>query len=224
MRVLAIGDIHGCSAALTRLLETVEIGPEDTVITLGDYVDRGPDSKGVLDILLALGQKVPLVALRGNHELMMLEARRSLRAQAEWEQAGIGGNTTVASYGSLEEVPAEHWEFMEQTSLRYWEMETHFFVHAGVYPELPLSEQPDYALFWKKFDYPPPHASGKIMVCGHTSQKNGSPINIGHAICLDTWACGTGWLSCLDINSGIIYQANQQGHSRTLRLDELLEA
>jgi serine/threonine protein phosphatase 1 len=61
------------------------------------------------------------------------------------------------------------------------------------------------------------------MVCGHTTQKNGLPLNIGHAVCIDTWACGEGgWLSCLDIYSGFVYQANQARETRRLRLGDLL--
>jgi serine/threonine protein phosphatase 1 len=94
-------------------------------------------------------------------------------------------------------------------------------VHAGVYAHLPLWQQTENVLFWQKFDNPPPHKSGKVMVCGHTSQKNGLPRNLGHAICIDTWACGTGWLTCLDVASGTIWQANQRGEQRQFLLEEL---
>ena len=59
------------------------------------------------------------------------------------------------------------------------------------------------------------------MVCGHTSQKTGVPLNIGHAICIDTWACGDGWLTCFDVNNGTIRQANQAGQTRVLTLNSL---
>ncbi|MBY0512714.1 MAG: serine/threonine protein phosphatase, partial [Gemmataceae bacterium] len=76
MRVLAIGDVHGCLEPLDALLDWVRPGPDDTVVTLGDYVDRGPDTKGVLDRLIGLKREgLRLVCLRGNHELMMLAAR-----------------------------------------------------------------------------------------------------------------------------------------------------
>jgi len=58
------------------------------------------------------------------------------------------------------------------------------------------------------------------MVCGHTSQKSGLPVNLGHAICIDTWAYGTGWLTCLDVTSGRVWQANQAGEQRTAWIDE----
>jgi serine/threonine protein phosphatase 1 len=69
-------------------------------------------------------------------------------------------------------------------------------------------------LYWESFDNPPPHASGKIMICGHTSQKSGRPRGLGHAVCIDTWAYGQGWLTCLDVGSGKYWQADQQGETR----------
>jgi len=221
-RILAIGDIHGCSAALDALLAAVDLTPFDTLVTLGDYVDRGPDTRGVLDRLIALGRTHHLVALRGNHELMLLDARADRGgALAEWRK--FGGDATLDSYGSLEAIPDEHWRFIEQQCVDCWEADTHFFVHASAYPDIPVYDQPRYILYWCRFNNPEPHESGKIMVCGHTSQKNGLPLNIGHAVCIDTWVEGeTGWLSCLDTGSGIVYQANQAREVRRLRIDDLL--
>lgn len=216
MRTLAIGDIHGCSIAFDVLLAVVRPEPEDTIVTLGDYEDRGPDSKGVFDRLLSLRRSHHLVALRGNHEQMMMQAREGGEALAAWKENG--GAATLASYGSLDAVPAEHWDFIENQCVDCWEIETHFFVHANVYPDLPLIEQPTYVLYWSRFDRAQPHESGKVMVCGHTSQKNGLPRDLGFAICLDTWAYGNGWLSCLDMESGTIWQANQTGRWRQFQL------
>ena len=81
MRTLAIGDIHGCARSLDKLLSVVQPQPEDLIVALGDYVDRGPDSRGVLDRVIALHAAGRLIALRGNHDLMMLHSR-------EWEDAG----------------------------------------------------------------------------------------------------------------------------------------
>ncbi|MBC8104483.1 MAG: serine/threonine protein phosphatase [Cytophagales bacterium] len=221
-RILVIGDIHGCSTALETLLAFVAPLPTDTLVTLGDYVDRGPDTCGVLERLITLSKTHHLVALRGNHELMLLDARDDRRISlAEWRK--FGGDATLDSYqGSLDGIPDTHWSFIEQQCVDCWETETHFFVHANAYPDLPLYEQPRYTLYWCKFGNPAPHESGKIMVCGHTSQKNGLPLNFGHAVCIDTWACGDGWLSCLDIYSGLVYQANQARETRRLRLGDLL--
>jgi len=95
-----------------------------------------------------------------------------------------------------------------------------FFVHANYESHRPLSEQPEEMLYWEKFNDPPPHQSGKIMVCGHTPQKSGIPRNIGHAICIDTWAYGNGWLTCLDVGSGKYWQANQRRETRGGQLPE----
>lgn len=219
MRVIAIGDIHGCSTALNELLDDIVLQPQDTIVTLGDYVDRGPDSRGTIDTLLQLGHYCHLVALRGNHELMMLEARDNVRALNGWMV--VGGEETLISYGGLQQIPDAHWDFIEKQCVAYWENETHFFVHAGAYPDEPLFEQPDYKLYWDRFDHPPPHESGKIMVCGHTSQKSGYPINIGHAVCIDTWACGNGWLTALDVTTGRLWQANRFGQKRQFWLEDI---
>lgn len=229
MRILAIGDIHGCSIAFDTLLASVNPQPNDTIITLGDYVDRGPDSKGVVERLIALHKKGQLIALRGNHELMMLQARDGKRSQ--W--LAKGGDATLTSYLSsdkankkvtkaskLANVPDKHWNFIENLCVDWYEIDTHFFVHANAHPHKPLPEQPKRMLFWEKFDNPAPHFSGKTMVCGHTSQKSGLPVNLGHAICIDTRAYGKGWLTCLDVISGKVWQANQAGSVRTAWIDE----
>ena len=221
MRILAIGDIHGCSVLLDTLLEAVAPGPDDTVVTLGDYCDRGLDTPGVLDRLLALGQRLHLVPLRGNHDQMMLDSRGDPRVRWEWIQ--VGGAATVHAYGGLERVPAAHWQFLETQCVDLWECETHFFVHGNVYHDWPLSEQPRSVLYWERFDRVQPHESGKVMVCGHTSQKNGLPRNLGYAVCLDTYAYGGGWLTCLDVGSGTVWQANDAGQVRQFDIEDRLE-
>ena len=225
MRHLAVGDIHGCFKALTTLAAFVPFTPDDVVITLGDYVNRGPDTCAVLDWLIAYASRNELVPLRGNHEVMMLEARESDQALSEWLKCG--GDATLASYspfddpGRLVDIPDSHWDFLEQQTRASFEIDSHFFVYANAYPDYPLQKQPDLMLFWESFNDPPPHESGKIMVCGHTSQKSGRPKNIGHAVCIDTWACGKGWLTCLDVGSGKYWQANQRGETRLSYLEEV---
>lgn len=224
MRILAIGDIHGCSTAFDTLLSTIRLQPTDTIITLGDYVDRGPNSRGILNRLIRLHQKGQLVALRGNHELMMMAARFSRREESLWRCRG--GKETLTSYSKsnqvakLKDVPARHWHFIENVCVDWYETETHFFVHANVHPDIPLAQQSANMLFWAKFGDPVPHISGKTMVCGHTSQKSGLPVNRGHAICIDTRVYSKGWLTGLDVTSGKIWQANQAGRVRTAWIDQ----
>ncbi len=222
MRILAIGDLHGCLTALRTLADQVVFQPEDTVITLGDYVDRGPDSKGVIDFLIDLRQRCHLIPLGGNHELMMLDARKAAFSISGWLM--VGGAETVESYGSsLSDVPEEHWDFIK-SSKAFHETEAHFFVHANAHPKRPLEKQNEDDLFWRPFGNPTPHVSGKTMICGHSSQRSGLPKNVGHAICIDTFVYGDGgWLTCLDVDSGKYWQANQQGEHREGDIEEQLE-
>lgn len=226
MRLLAIGDIHGCLTAFNALLDAVSPGPDDQIITLGDYVDRGPHSRGVLEHLLALQAGGRLIALRGNHDMMMLEARNG--HDIGW--LAVGGKQTLLSYGGgingdldpkdlLALVPEPHWKFLQEDCLPYYETDKHIFVHANLYPDLPLEEQPDYMLYWEKLTEPCVHVSGKTMICGHTRQKNGLPLNLGTSICIDTNIYDGGWLTCLDARTGRVWQANEQGQTRTGWLD-----
>src|SRR5207244_1934737 len=123
--------------------------------------------------------------------------------------------------GALVDVPDSHWQFLEERLVPVYETDRHFFVHANVYPESALDEQPDFMLYWEQFNDPARHCSGKIMVCGHTPQKSGLPSFNGNAICLDTWASGRGWLSCLHVESGTIWQTNEQGKTRQMHLNQV---
>ncbi len=222
-RQLVMGDLHGCYDALRTLCDAVGLTPADTLITLGDYVNKGPDSRRVIDWLLELDSWLTLVPLRGNHDLLMHNARHDQAAYHRWQRAG--GEATLRSYagstgrvGTLADVPASHWQFLDTRLLPFFATETHFFVHAGVDPALPLEDQPPAMLYECTFSDPKPHCSGKIMVCGHTAQKSGVPLVTGHAICLETWCSGRGWLSCLDLGSGLVHQANQGRATRVVRL------
>jgi serine/threonine protein phosphatase 1 len=221
MRTLGIGDIHGCLRAFDALLEEIDLQPDDVVVTLGDYVDRGPDSKGVLDRVLTLGSRCRYLPLKGNHDLMMLAAREDQDHFSEWMKSG--GEQTLASYQAkqdwqtlTEAIPALHWRFLTEECAPFHETDTHIFVHANVYPDVPLMEQPDYMLYWETLEAGTwrPHESGKTMVCGHSVQRSGRPLVLDHAICIDTWIYGDGWLTCLDVALEMYWQANQRGETR----------
>ena len=221
MRTLVLGDIHGCYQALQAVVAAASLTDDDRLITLGDYIDRGPDSRSVLEWLIARRKRVArgnMIALRGNHELMMLQARAE-DSMDMW--LSCGGDAALESYGApggagtLADVPDDHWQFMKYQCRNYFQNRTHFFVHANAYPDVPLEEQPKFMLYWESFCDPPPHESGKIMVCGHTPQHSGIPRNIGHAVCIDTWVYGKGWLTCLNVETGFYWQANQRGETRT---------
>ena len=213
-RTIAIGDIHGCSAALRALVEAINPTAKDTLVLLGDYVDRGPDSRGVLDQLLELEKRCRVMPLLGNHELMLLEALANPYSIEPWKECG--GAQTLASYGGrIGNIPEEHWAFMRRCR-RYYETTTHFFVHANYDADLPLDEQPDYLLFWEHliFCRPRPHENGKIAVVGHTSQRTGHILDGGHVICLDTFCHGGGWLTALDVTRGTLWQADLRGRMK----------
>lgn len=222
----AIGDIHGCRNALVTLLSYVAPSREDTIVTLGDYVDRGPDSSGVIEYLIELGTTHNLVSLRGNHEIMMLDSREKKSWFSAW--LSYGGRETLSSYSlaaddaeSIGCIPEAHLDFLENRLLPFYECESHIFVHAHLEKDKPLSEQSDAALYWRKYKSPEPHYSGKIMVCGHTAQLSGIPAHNDYSVCIDTWAHGEGWLTCLEVESGTIWQANEAGEKRRFTLDEV---
>jgi serine/threonine protein phosphatase 1 len=225
MRVLAIGDIHGCLGPLDDLLALVRPGPDDVLVTLGDYVDRGPDTRGVLDRLVELKRTRPVICLRGNHETMMVDAWRGGRGEKEmW--LSVGGVQTLGSYGrapgktgTLNDVPPGHWHFLENELVDYHESERFIFVHAGVEYSIDMAEQSDSALFWEFLGADLLHYSGKAVICGHTSQKSGEPKVVPGGVCIDTYVHGGGWLTCLDAASGRYWQADAIGRTREGRVD-----
>jgi serine/threonine protein phosphatase 1 len=221
VRTLAIGDIHGCYKALTTLLSAVSPGTEDQFVFLGDYVDRGEDSRGVIELFLSDSRLKNAIFLRGNHEIMMMDSRADEIKSCNWQ--AFGGFETVLSYGAkvVEDwkgvIPGNHWAFLESTR-PYHETSNHIFVHGSVHPDLELKEQPDWQLYWERFDSVQPHKSGKKIICGHTPQGGAKIADIGYAACIDTAAVFGGWLTCLDAASGSFWQANEGGQVQTGRL------
>ena len=215
-RIIAIGDIHGCLAALQALLDVIQPGGDDTIVTLGDYVDRGPDSCGVLEALMGLEKRTNLVPLLGNHDEMMLEiCRGRTYLPAYW--LDLGGAATLASYGASESVDVwpTHIEFLGRCRVAF-ETEHFIFVHANYCAEMPIDQVPRSVLLWESFrdDVPGAHFSGKTVIVGHTSQKTGEVLDLGHLRCIDTWCYGNGWLTAMDVESGLIWQADKSGRLR----------
>ncbi len=216
-RTIAIGDIHGCLAALDAILRAVGPRPEDQIVTLGDYIDRGPDSRGVLQRLIELSRQCRLAPILGNHDDMFLRARHTPSSTAFYS---MGGKATLASYKAasppdFSRVPGEHFSFLE-SCLDYFETETHIFLHASYVSHLPMTDQPYLALRWESLrdGVPEPHQSGKIVIVGHTSQKSGDVLDLGYIKCIDTYCYGGGWLTALDVDSGRVWQANRDGKMR----------
>jgi serine/threonine protein phosphatase 1 len=220
-RTIAIGDIHGCSAALAALIAAIAPDRTDTLVCLGDYIDRGPDSRGVIDMVLALRGRCRLFPLLGNHEEMLLACLADLGTLRSW--LANGGVEALRSYGWVrgprrrlaDLIPEEHRRFLERC-LPYHETATHLFVHAGYEPHLPLARQRPEALRWRVTDAATakPHSSGKVAVVGHTPQKSGEVLDLGFLVCIDTNCHRGGWLTALDVGSGQVWQADRQGRLR----------
>lgn len=222
-RTIAIGDIHGCPDAFDALIHALDPGRDDILITLGDYIDRGPNGRGVLDRLLVLAGRCCLVPLLGNHEEALLDALRDTNTLRRW--FNLGGAETLRSYGwrpgeprraLADWIPQKHQAFLAGCR-DYYETSTHLFVHAGYVPELALAKQPGLALRWRVTDAATaaPHHSGKVAVVGHTPQQSGEILNLGFLICIDTNCARGGWLTALDLGSGQVWQANRSGQLRT---------
>lgn len=217
-RTFAFGDIHGYSRPFERLIEEVAPQADDTVITLGDIIDGGPDSCGVIELLLLLEKRANLIAIRGNHEVMLARAAIDRTAIPYW--LSFGGEATLDSYGakSFREVPEWHWDFLDRLR-SYHETESEIFVHGGLDPHTDLKNQTDENLYWRFFENVKPHKSGKRMICGHTPQSTGIPKHLGHATCLDTAITNDGWLTCLWVETNEYWQVNENGTIRQGQLE-----
>jgi serine/threonine protein phosphatase 1 len=211
MRRFVIGDVHGCSKALRTLLETISPTSEDQIIFLGDYIDRGPDSRGVIDLMLSASRSTRLIALRGNHEVMLMGVLFGGCDPEIWMLSG--GAATLASYGgSLDRIPLSHTDFLHSLRSQY-ETDNELFIHAGYQPEVPAERTDDAYRYWNHLlEVPPPHCSGKRVFVGHTPQASGKVLDCGHIVCLDTYCFGGGWLTALNVDTNEVIQASRHGH------------
>jgi serine/threonine protein phosphatase 1 len=210
-RVYAIGDIHGCAVQLANLHALIQQDlahrPVASALLLhvGDYVDRGVDTRGVIARLLS-GSPVPgteMVNLMGNHENTMIEALSGERAAAtDW--LFTGGRPSLQSYGVDPESPRETWraqvpdshmQFLRELKLMHREGE-YVFVHAGVRPGVPLAEQArdDLLRMRQPFLYSEMNF-GAVVVHGHSPVK--APVIRHNRIAIDTGAVFGGVLTCL---------------------------
>jgi serine/threonine protein phosphatase 1 len=191
--IYAIGDIHGCLTKLRSLLLRCEKhadGRPMSFVFVGDYIDRGPQSCGVIDRLIDLkaqhGESV--VALMGNHEAMALAAIDGSNPARLW--LAQGGLATLKSYSIAEprELPRAHVDWLRALPLRY-DDGRRFFVHAGVNPATPLETQDDFDLLWIREPFLSHRGGyGRLIVHGHTPLADGVPDLRGNRLNLDTGA------------------------------------
>ena len=189
----AIGDIHGCLDKLRSLLLRCEkhaAGRPTSFVFVGDYIDRGPQSCGVIDCLIDLkaqhGESV--VTLMGNHEAMALAVIDGRSPSQLW--FAQGGLATLKSYGVAEprDLPRAHVDWLRALPLRY-DDSRHFFVHAGVNPATPLETQDDFDLLWIREPFLSHRGDyGRLIVHGHTPLVDGVPDLHGNRLNLDTGA------------------------------------
>ena len=195
-KTFVIPDIHGRLDLLDEGLAEIAARSEsgDIVVTIGDYVDKGPASKGVIDRLLAgIGDRFELVTLKGNHDVMMADALRDRSKMTDW--LAKGGDMALASYGGDPAgVPQSHIDWLDR--LRPFYADSYrIYVHAGVDPETSLDRQRLETLLWKR--YPKGYSGGfgdLHVVHGHDNEPNGPLLYAGRTN-LDTLAWRTGRLT-----------------------------
>lgn len=185
MRYIAITDIHGEKRKLDSVLSQIEMRPDDVFVFMGDYIDRGPDSRGVVDRIIELGEKYKCIYLTGSHEYALLHAKTDDYYQFLFDN--YGGPATVRSYGSFENIFKIHGDFFRSLQF-YYLTDKYLFVHAGINPDYPLEEQDEVDLVYirSKFIYSKHNLPQKIIF-GHTEFD--APLVQDDKICIDL-GCG----------------------------------
>jgi serine/threonine protein phosphatase 1 len=191
-----IPDIHGRYDLLSEGLVEIGVrsgGVAGTIVTIGDYVDKGPESRQVIEKLLpGVAEGWSLIALKGNHDAMMANALRDPSKMASWIEKG--GDAALASYGGdPSAVPQSHLAWLD--GLRLMHVDSHrVYVHAGVDPEVPLDQQTEMTLLWKRYPKGFPDGFGRLhVVHGHDNSPEG-PLLFEGRTNLDTLAWRTGRL------------------------------
>lgn len=200
-RRLVVSDIHGESQRLLHVLELADYNPStDRLFLLGDYIDRGPDSAGTLEIVERLVDQ-GAIALRGNHDAMMVSAYHDERNLGLWLYNG--GYTTLEEFGGV--VPERWVRFLEQLPTHHEEPDC-IMVHAGLYPGLPLDEQTEQIKLWIREPFLSQYR-GKLVYFGHTPtallyrKKVWKPWRGKDKVGIDTGAVYGGVLTLLDIDT-----------------------
>jgi serine/threonine protein phosphatase 1 len=200
-RIYAIGDVHGRADLLANLFARIDADLQlrpvqhSIQVLLGDYIDRGPDSRQVLDLIIGRRKGHSVIALKGNHEQCALNVLSDPSSLLQWKS--VGGLNTVLSYG----IAATWSDDFQSVAVAFANNlpDSHrdfFFVHAGARPGIRLEEQSEHDLLWIREDFLLHEEDfGKIIVHGHT--PNLEPEIRRNRINIDTGAYATGRLTCL---------------------------
>lgn len=186
-RIFAIGDIHGCSKTFEAILfDQLQVQKSDRIYCIGDYIDRGKDSKGVIDIILELrSEGFSIHTIRGNHEQLMLDAFTDEEAMEIW--LINGGHDTLESFGidSLSDLPDRYLSFFMETEL-FIEKDNYIFAHAGLnFNYEDIFEDKEAMLWIRDFDRYQPALNNRLLIHGHSPEplsyilhQKGNCINI----------------------------------------------
>lgn len=221
----AISDIHGCLKTFKSLLVKINFKKKDELYILGDFIDRGPDSRGVIDYIWELQESGHFVAcLKGNHDQMMLDARKSLDLQRKW--LINGGWTTIESFNTdhIQGIPKKYFEFFE-TLPSYIEVDNYILVHAGFKFDMPNPFDEFHSMLWQRDWYQRINhkwLGNRVIIHGHTpiikdemismlsKLKDNKYIDIDCGCVHKGKQIGLGYLSCLILNEDrIIFEENQ---------------
>ena len=209
-KIFAIGDIHGCYDRLKTLMDKIPIDlSRDTLVFIGDYIDRGPNSVEVVEYLMKLKKRVPeVIFLKGNHEDML---DKFITGADRFTYLLNGGQQTLDSYmtkpvqSDFYPIPPDHMDFFKSLRL-FYETEEFIFVHAGLRPRVPLESQKPQDMLWIRDKFiSTRHDYGKRVIFGHTPLKK--PLVEPNKIGIDTGAVYGNALTCVQLPDLVFFNA-----------------
>lgn len=236
VRIYAVGDLHGCADLLAGAFDLIDADlarskPERAIqVFLGDYIDRGPDTKRTIDLLIDRGQRHETVFVKGNHEALLMSLLDDPRMLPNWIQ--LGGMTTLMSYGIATStndvlqrgrgvsialaaaIPKAHTDFLTNL-VPCFSFGDYFFAHAGVRPGITLEKQSEQDLMWIREPFLSSDRDfGKMVVHGHTPSLE--PEIRSNRINIDTGAYATGLLTVVAIQDEKVefYSSSRSNSSR----------